>query len=119
MTTKIGSVLVTGGLGFVGRAVLQLLRERHPECAITVVDMREPTAQAKAIDNTVVYHHGDITDEPSMQEILLKVKPSVVIHTAGLIPAAARRAGLYSLPSFLKISVRGLVILLQQHGKRV
>jgi len=78
VTKSLGSVLVTGGTGFLGSYVCQQLLERGAATKLSAVDLR-PAAEPK---NGVEYHFGDITDESAMRDIFEKARPSVVIHTA-------------------------------------
>jgi sterol-4alpha-carboxylate 3-dehydrogenase (decarboxylating) len=75
--TAIPSAMVIGANGFLGRVITTSLAARHPDCKITLVDIA-PEPASKTHD----YLRGDITDLSSLTQILTKVKPAVVIHTA-------------------------------------
>ena len=75
---SLGAVLGTGGSGFVGTALAQLLLSRSACSKLTIVDIRPPTEK---LDNAT-YHFGDITDYDGMKDIFEKVRPNVVMHTA-------------------------------------
>ena len=62
-------VLVTGGLGFVGRNLVRALRERH-DCRVTVVDdLSNAAAPASPLDGVDVVV-GDVRDERLMAPLL-------------------------------------------------
>ena len=70
-----------------------MLQSRHPECKITVFDLRIPvptTIESERPDPRLIpgvtYERVDITDRPSICELILKIKPTLVIHSAGVIP---------------------------------
>ncbi|OMP82715.1 Sterol-4-alpha-carboxylate 3-dehydrogenase, decarboxylating [Diplodia seriata] len=74
-----GSVLVTGGCGFVGHHVVAGLLRAQPQCAVAAIDI--------SISNTLPgasYHRVDITDSSALHTFLrsLDPPPRVVIHTA-------------------------------------
>ncbi|KAI9829501.1 MAG: hypothetical protein M1819_006321 [Sarea resinae] len=89
MATPIPSALITGGCGFVGRAIVQRLTTTHPETSITVLDLRAPSTDA-AIPG-VDHISADITSASRMTDILQAVHPTLVIHTAGIVPAGSSR----------------------------
>ena len=81
------SILLTGGTGFVGRAIIDAAHEKHPQWAITVLDLRRPD-QPKP---DVRYVAGDITVAAEVHRIVEDTKPSILIHTAGIVPVLADR----------------------------
>jgi sterol-4alpha-carboxylate 3-dehydrogenase (decarboxylating) len=74
--TAIPSVLFVGANGFLGRNMVPLFAQRHPECKIHLLDIA-PTTSLK-----YPYHSGDITDPAALLDIFQKIKPAVVIHSA-------------------------------------
>ena len=80
-------ILLTGGTGFVGCAIIDAAQEKHFEWAITVLDLRTPT-EPKA---DVQYVTGDITVAAEVYRIIDIIKPVVIIHTAGIVPGLADR----------------------------
>lgn len=83
------SVLITGGVGFLGTFVVEATSAQHPEWDITVLDLNLP----KIPKENVAYEVGDVTNLASVTAIVEKTKPNVVIHTAGLVPELAGRYG--------------------------
>lgn len=83
------SVLITGGIGFLGVFIVDAIQEQHLEWSITVLDLVLP----KAPKDNVVYEIGDVTDLQSVIAITDRIKPKVIIHTAGLVPELAGRYG--------------------------
>lgn len=78
VTKSLGTVLITGGCGFVGHKLAQLLQERAAYTSLSVVDLRPSQTPLEKVD----YHFGDITDYAAMKTVFEKVKPNVVLHTA-------------------------------------
>lgn len=78
VTKSLGHVLVTGGCGALGSQIITLLLKRSACTKISSLDLRPAPEPIDGCD----YHFGDLCDEPSMRELLLKIKPTVVIHTA-------------------------------------
>ena len=78
------NILITGGTGFLGSAIVRALAEKHPAWSLTVFDARTPKPAEDAIAG-VTYLQADITIASDVDAILARVKPSVVIHTAGFV----------------------------------
>lgn len=83
------SILLTGGIGFLGSFIINAVQEQHPEWTITVLDLDLP----RVVKDNVKYETGDVTNTESMRRIVGIVKPDVIIHSAGLIPELAFRYG--------------------------
>ncbi|KAL8745729.1 MAG: hypothetical protein Q9190_002168 [Brigantiaea leucoxantha] len=98
------SILITGGSGFVGSAIVDVVAERHPDWAITVLDLQEPS-NAK---NGVLYEKGDVTDAAAIREIFKRIEqPTVVIHAAGMVPDLADRYGRNLQQEVFRVNVEG------------
>jgi len=96
------SIIITGGLGCIGLAITSCLSTRFPQAKIYVLDLflpndhRIPENKSQMKDDR--FHEGvtkyfkvDVTDYSSSLEVFRSVKPRVVIHTAALIPNAAKK----------------------------
>jgi len=81
------SILVTGGTGFVGRAIVDTAKEKHPGWAITIVDLEKPLQPKSDIRHV----RGDITNAAEVRRIVEQIKPDVIVHTAGIVPELADR----------------------------
>lgn len=78
VTKTVGHVVVTGGAGLLGHAIVTLLTNRKAADKITVLDLKKPTEPVSGVD----YVSGDITDLENMVALFRKIKPDAVIHTA-------------------------------------
>lgn len=77
------SVLVTGGAGYIGAHVVNLLR-KSGEYKIEVVDNFCETRKNVISDDSISYHEVDIRDKQSLLEVFKKTKPDIVFHFAAL-----------------------------------
>ncbi|KAL9603531.1 MAG: hypothetical protein Q9179_002148 [Wetmoreana sp. 5 TL-2023] len=97
------SVLVTGGLGFVGSAVVAALQEQHPEWRLSVLDLQEPTDPKPQ----VTYQTLDITDQAAVEEAVSNLRPTAIIHTAGIVPELVDRYSRKEREKVFKVNVDG------------
>ncbi len=74
------TVVVTGGTGCIGTAVLELLRGRGVPRLTSI--SRRPPAPHRRVDR-VDYRSADIRDAASMRQIVGAIHPELVIHLAG------------------------------------
>ncbi|KAK2767628.1 erg26, C-3 sterol dehydrogenase [Arachnomyces sp. PD_36] len=88
--TTLTKVLITGGTGFVGSAIARALAEKHPECDITLLD-RNPPGPVHLVPSSATFIQADVTSADDVMKALRKASPSVVIHTAGLVPPLGER----------------------------
>ena len=97
------SVLITGGTGFVGSAIVDVLQEKHPDWALTVFDVNI----ANNLRTNVKYVKGDITSTDDIKNAMARAKPIVVIHTAGLVPQLAVRYNRKVRDRVFEVNVEG------------
>jgi sterol-4alpha-carboxylate 3-dehydrogenase (decarboxylating) len=100
----IRSVLVTGGTGFVGSAIVDALLEKYPSCSITVLDL---TTKSKTQSSSVSYICGDITKSEDISQAISQGNPEVVIHTAGIVPPLEERYRRKIEKEVFRINVEG------------
>jgi hypothetical protein len=75
--TPFGSVLVTGGCGFIGHHIVSKLLDSEPTCQLSVLDADVDRNQFPG----VAYYKCDISSKDQVQHALQKVKPQVIFHT--------------------------------------
>jgi sterol-4alpha-carboxylate 3-dehydrogenase (decarboxylating) len=93
-------IVVTGGCGFVGVAVISELKRAFPSCAISILDKSIKSIRPEVTFDLPIAH-VDITSALDVQAAFAKERPDFVIHTAGFVPPLQER---YSrdLESFVK-----------------
>lgn len=105
-------VIITGGAGCIGFATIKSLLQHHPDASIHILDLTIPSLEAYPFltfqekKHQLHFHKADITSPASLSQIFDAVRPQVVIHTASIIPSAARKAQL-SNEGLLNINVEG------------
>ena len=81
------SILITGGTGFVGSAILEALEEQHSGWKLSVLDLRKPSHPKRQVR----YAIGDITKDAEVKAIIDDIRPTAIIHSAGFVPALESR----------------------------
>ncbi|KAJ5574409.1 uncharacterized protein N7459_008836 [Penicillium hispanicum] len=99
-------ILISGGTGFVGSAIVRALAEKYPACAITVID-RSPPRPQYALPAKTTCMQVDVTSAEEVSQAFEAVKPDIIIHTAGLVPALADRFGRRLERETWKVNVNG------------
>jgi len=120
---ELGTVLVTGGAGFIGSHLCdRLLNEGHEVlCLDNFNDFYDPAikerniAQARKHPNFTLVT-GDILDRELLDQIFLQYKPEKIVHLAAM---AGVRPSLASPMQYVDIDIKGTVTLLEavrRHG---
>ncbi|KAK5011238.1 hypothetical protein LTR60_004800 [Cryomyces antarcticus] len=79
-------ILVTGGSGFLGSAIVKACREQHPEWDVTVLDVKPAGSQ-----DGLGFVKADITSVEEVSHAVESVRPAVLIHAAGVVPSGEQR----------------------------
>lgn len=110
--TPIPSVVVIGGCGFLGAAIVKSLLAKHPSCKITAADIRLVDQLSSP---NLTYTSVDITSLDSITSVLETAKPVAVIHTASPIHGLGREI-------YMKVNVEGtrnVITACQETGVKV
>lgn len=75
------NVLVTGGAGFIGSHIVDLLVEKG--CTVSIVDNLS-TGRAENINPGANFYNIDVRD-PDLKEIVAREKPTAIIHLAAQV----------------------------------
>lgn len=102
---SLSSVVVTGGTGFVGTAIVQALFAKHPECRIIILDIRIPPVLDRLTG--IEYYEVDITSASAISNLLQELRPEVVIHTAGVVPPVSQRYSRKEEARVFRINTQG------------
>jgi len=89
------SILITGGAGYVGYTVVEMLSKRFPDHNLIIYDnfsKGRPEgigSLRKKIKNlkVVAWEKADIRDNNNFEEILKKYQPEIVVHLAAIVDA--------------------------------
>jgi sterol-4alpha-carboxylate 3-dehydrogenase (decarboxylating) len=103
---EIKSALITGGSGFVGTSIVRALRERHPKCHITVVDLQRFN-NGSVEESDISCIQADITSSQNILDVLIKSQPEVVIHAAGIVPPLGERYARSMQKEVMRVNVEG------------
>ncbi|KAK4459793.1 hypothetical protein QBC42DRAFT_273658 [Cladorrhinum samala] len=98
----LGSVIVTGGCGFVGSHLVDALLVLSPTLSIDVLDIN--TTRNRVDHSTfpnVTYHQVDVSDRAAILSLFQSIKPTTVFHAAS--PDALGQ----SLPIFERVILQG------------
>jgi sterol-4alpha-carboxylate 3-dehydrogenase (decarboxylating) len=96
----LGHVLVIGGNGFLGHHIVNQALSSWNSKSVTSIDLR----CTRNVNEKAAYHECDITDAAKLTELLQKIKPDVVIHTASPVISGE---GKTAHDLFCKVNVGG------------
>ena len=108
-------VVITGGTGFLGSTIVDAVRERHPTWELSILDIVPP----KTHRDQVSYHSCDMTDSHQVDENVGNLKPTVIIHTAGVVPPNSARYSRKDEARIREVNIdgtRNIVRAAQRHG---
>ena len=100
---SLGTVLVVGGCGNLGRRLVGDLLERQLALEVTVFDLTVDRNR----DERASYHACDITNKGQVLALLQTVRPQIIFHTASPPPT------LNDLDLYLRVNVTGTKILVE------
>lgn len=90
-------VLITGGTGFVGTAVIQaFLSLPNPSLyTITALDINPPSLGTQSFSQ-VRYVRSNVLQREELKKVFEEARPDVVVHTVGVYPIGPDRYAPYS-----------------------
>lgn len=114
--------LITGGCGFIGKALIRYILTRHPKAKLAIVDKQPPLPEYLNQDN-ITFHQTDLTDKVAVEKLLEETRPELIIGAAGLIPNPKikdRNSFFVNNVSAIRILVEGCqFVLLEKLGLHV
>jgi len=84
---SIRNILVTGGAGFIGKHLIELLHLKHPKVNIWVYDNLNPQVHGQSpqigpFPPLVRFIKGDISDRNTLNNVIYKASPELIYHLA-------------------------------------
>jgi UDP-glucose 4-epimerase len=80
-------IIVTGGLGFIGRSLCQRLAQERPADILVIDDLSCPSADETAWDNV---NHTSVCDYDKLEALFQAYQPNFIFHLAAEQIAAAQ-----------------------------
>ncbi|CAO2648729.1 Nn.00g096780.m01.CDS01, partial [Neocucurbitaria sp. VM-36] len=99
-------VLVTGGCGFLGTAIVSALLSTH-RFAITALDINPPSPDNPSFPQQVSYIRANVLDLSALQKAFDSARPEIVIHTVGVYPLGAKRYSMKGKEIVYEVNVEG------------
>mmetsp|Transcript_10641 Transcript_10641/g.18703 ORF Transcript_10641/g.18703 Transcript_10641/m.18703 type:complete len:403 (-) Transcript_10641:192-1400(-) len=129
-TEYLKSVLVTGGVGFVGSHVTEALLREGTKVIVYDIFNSETTVSAEKQNNANILHetaqenahkgasitiiNGDIRDRTKLKQIIKDYEITACVHAAGMVDD--RRSVIFP-EEYIEVNVRGTCILLDTLGQ--
>jgi UDP-glucose 4-epimerase len=85
--------LITGGSGYIGSRLIEILGERDDAEAIVNVDVRPP----RRPHSKASFVRGDVRDSTSIRELLERHEPDVLVHLAFILNPIRDEARMYDV----------------------
>lgn len=101
-------ILITGGAGFVGSAIVRAVLREFPNSTIGVLDLEHTNIpEVVKSKSRVELIEADVTIPRSIGKAIASFRPAVVIHTAGIVPSLAERHKRRMQAVVYKVNVEG------------
>jgi len=84
------SILITGGAGLLGSALVRLLLEKGHRRPV-VLDLVESPRRLEDVDERIEYIRADLSDADGISAVIEKIKPQVVYHLGAMLGAACEQ----------------------------